>query len=110
MGNDIQKRAVDSAHWVLYRYDPRRGFVGDKPLKIDSKAPSIDYKQYAYTQIRFRMLAKTKPELAEELLGLAQYDANRRWQLYQQMAEMAFEPLPGATQAQPQPAGAASGD
>jgi len=107
---DIQKRAVDSGHWILYRYDPRRGFVGDKPLKIDSKAPSIEYKQYAYTQNRFRMLSKTKPELAEELLGLAQYDVNRRWQLYQQMAELAFEPLPGATQAQPQPAGAASGD
>ncbi|MBN1916271.1 MAG: pyruvate:ferredoxin (flavodoxin) oxidoreductase [Verrucomicrobia bacterium] len=93
---DIQKRAVDSGHWILYRYDPRRSFVGDKPLKIDSKPPSIEYRQYAYTQNRFRMLAKTNPELAEELLGLAQYDANRRWQLYQQMAEMAFDPLPGA--------------
>ena len=93
---DIQKRAVESGHWILYRYDPRRSFAGDKPLKIDSKPPSIEYRQYAYTQNRFRMLAKSKPELAEELLGLAQYDANRRWQLYQQMAEMAFDPLPGA--------------
>jgi pyruvate-ferredoxin/flavodoxin oxidoreductase len=99
MGNDIQKRAVDSGHWILYRYDPRRMFAGDRPLKIDSKAPSIEYKQYAYTQIRFRTLTKSKPKLAEELLGLAQYDVNRRWQLYQQMAEVSFDPLPGMEKA-----------
>jgi pyruvate-ferredoxin/flavodoxin oxidoreductase len=94
--NDVQKRAVASGHWILYRYDPRVGFAGGRPLQIDSKAPSIEYKQYAYAQNRFRMLTKTKPQLAEELLGLAQYDATRRWQLYQQMAQIAFDPLPGA--------------
>jgi len=100
--NDIQKRAVASGHWILYRYDPRRSFAGGKPLQLDSKPPSIEYKQYAYTQNRFRMLTKSKPKLAEELLELAQYDANRRWQLYQQMAEMQFEPLPGVEQAKPE--------
>ena len=113
--NDIQKRAVASGHWILYRYDPRRGFAGEKPLKLDSKAPSIPYDQYAYTQNRFRMLAKSKPERAEELLALAQYDATRRWQLYQQMAQIAFDPLPGAEKAapeepKPETAEAASGD
>jgi len=100
--NDVQKRAVASGHWILYRYDPRRGFAGETPLQIDSKAPSIEYRQYAYAQNRFRMLSKSKPELAEELLGLAQYDAKRRWQLYQQMAQIAFDPLPGAEKATPQ--------
>jgi len=108
--NDIQKRAVESGHWILYRYDPRRAFAGDKPLKVDSKAPSIEYRQYAYMQNRFRMLAKSKPELAEELIELAQYDVNRRWHLYEQMANIAFDPLPGAEKPKTEPAEATSGD
>ena len=108
--NDIQKRAVASGHWILYRYDPRRAFAGGKPLQIDSKPPSIEYQEYAYVQNRFRMLTKSKPELAAELLELAQYDVNRRWQVYQQMAEMTFDPLPGAEEPKPEPVQAASGD
>ena len=37
-----QERAVDSAYWPLFRYDPRRIAQGESPLKLDSPAPKID--------------------------------------------------------------------
>ena len=39
-------------------------------------------------QARFAMLTRSKPEVAERLLALAQEDINARWQLYEQLASV----------------------
>ncbi len=44
---DTCKEAVASGHWQLYRYDPRRAASGQNPLQLDSKAPTIDFSDYA---------------------------------------------------------------
>ena len=66
-------------------------------MHLDSKAPSVPYKDYAYKQIRFKMLAKSNPEEARRLLGLAEQDASARWRLYEQMAgvDVAADAGPG---------------
>jgi len=87
---DEQKKAVDSGHWVLYRYDPRRTAKGENPLQLDSKEPSIPIEEYMYGENRYRVLKATKPERAAELAKLAQYDVNRRWNMYKQLSEMDF--------------------
>jgi pyruvate-ferredoxin/flavodoxin oxidoreductase len=89
-GFDQQQLAVDSGAWVLYRYDPRRADEGANPLQLDSKAPKIPLKDYAYNETRFRMLTQSKPEEAARLLELAQGDVNERWQMYQQLASLDF--------------------
>jgi pyruvate-ferredoxin/flavodoxin oxidoreductase len=89
-GFDQQQAAVDSGAWVLYRYDPRRAEQGLNPLQLDSRAPKIPLKDYAYNETRFKMLTQSKPEEAERLLALAQQDVNERWQMYEQLASLEY--------------------
>jgi pyruvate-ferredoxin/flavodoxin oxidoreductase len=85
-----QKKAVDSGHWPLFRFDPRRLEDNKNPLQLDSKAPSIPMKDYMYSEIRYRTLAKSMPQRAEELLKLAQSDVDVRYNVYRQLAELDF--------------------
>ena len=87
-GLEAQKLAVNSGFWPLFRFDPRRIDHGEKPLQLDSKPPSIPFKDFAYNEVRFKTLTKSKPEHAAELLVLAQEEVDRRWRLYEQMADM----------------------
>jgi pyruvate-ferredoxin/flavodoxin oxidoreductase len=89
-GFDQQQAAVDSGAWVLYRYDPRRADEGLNPLQLDSKAPKIPVKDYAYNETRFRMLTQSKPAEAERLIALAQQDVNESWQKYEQLASLDY--------------------
>jgi pyruvate-ferredoxin/flavodoxin oxidoreductase len=89
-GFDQQQLAVDSAAWVLYRYDPRRADQGLNPLQLDSKAPKIPFVDYAYNETRFKMLTQSDPEAAARLLELAQQDVRKRWRLYEQMATLDY--------------------
>ncbi len=83
---DQQKAAVASGAWLLYRHDPRLAEQGKNPLQLDSKAPSMPLKDYAYNETRYTMLTKSKPDEAARLIKLAQQDVDRRWQMYQQLA------------------------
>ncbi len=86
-GLEQQKLAVDSGYWPLMRYNPANP---DKPLKLESKGPKIPFQDYAYNEARYKMLAKSMPERAKELLELAQQDVNTRWKMYEQLAEVTF--------------------
>ena len=63
-GMDQQKAAVASGHWPLLRYDPRLAREGKNPLQLDSKAPSVPLKSYAYNETRYTMLAHSNPDEA----------------------------------------------
>ena len=93
-GFDQQKKAVDSGHWVLCRYNPLLAEQGQNPLQIDSKPPTIPMRDYLYSETRFKMLTLSKPEDAERLLKEAQEDVRKRWQLYARMS--AAEPAEAA--------------
>jgi pyruvate-ferredoxin/flavodoxin oxidoreductase len=86
-----QKAAVNSGHWLLYRYDPRMTEQGKNPLTLDSKSPSIPIKEYAYSETRYKMLTLSNPEEAKRLLLLAQGDIKTRYQFYRQLAGLDFE-------------------
>ncbi len=79
-----QKLAERSGYWPLYRYRP--GTDGDGRLILDSPDPDIPLKEYAYNEIRYRMLSHTQPAEAERLLALAQEDVDDRWRRYTQLA------------------------
>ena len=80
-----QKLAADCGHWPLYRYRP--ALNGDTPeFILDSAAPSIPLKAYAYNEIRYKMLTFTNPDEAARLLERAQQDVHQRWALYQDMS------------------------
>ena len=82
-----QKALVDSGRWLLYRYNPNLVQQGKNPLQLDMKQPKQSIEQSIYQENRFKMLTKSKPELAKNLLQAAQAQVNARWQLYQYLAE-----------------------
>ena len=83
-----QKAAVLSGYWPLMRYNPELRREGKNPFQLDSRAPSIPFKQYAYQEARYTMLARSNPETARELLKLAQEDVHRQWGVYANRAAM----------------------
>lgn len=86
-----QDMAVNSGHWGLFRYDPRRAAAGENPLLIDSKAPSIPYRDFVNSETRFSVLTRTHPEAAEQFLRQAQTHVQTRFQLYEQLAHLAVQ-------------------
>ncbi|MFB6357394.1 MAG: pyruvate:ferredoxin (flavodoxin) oxidoreductase [bacterium] len=87
-GMEQMEKAVKSGHWPIYRYDPRRKEEGENPMQIDCSAPSMPLEEYAYSENRFRMLKKSKPERAEMLMERAQESVDRKWELYKGLETM----------------------
>lgn len=97
-GNDLadnhqmQDLAVRSGHWPLLRYDPRREEQGLNPLQLDSKAPSVAYRDFVGNETRFNMLWRSHPAEAEQFLEASQHEAIARYHHYQQLAALDAEP------------------
>jgi pyruvate-ferredoxin/flavodoxin oxidoreductase len=87
-GLETQKSAVESGHFPLLRYDPRRAAAGENPLQLDSKRPSRPFADFADQQNRFKVLTKINPGAARRLQEAAQDDARQRWERYHRMASM----------------------
>ncbi len=78
------KRAVDAGYWLLYRYNPNE----EKPMKLDSKEPSLDYEEFLDGETRYAALKRTFPEHAEALFKAAKEDSDVRYQKYKNLEEM----------------------
>jgi pyruvate-ferredoxin/flavodoxin oxidoreductase len=87
-GVDQQRRAVDSATWPLYRFDPRRIAAGEPPLKLDSGPPKLPVKDYMREEARFRITQALDPERYRKLLHWAQRDAEQRYGVYEQLSKL----------------------
>jgi pyruvate-ferredoxin/flavodoxin oxidoreductase len=86
-GMEQQKLAVQCGHWPLMRYNPDQAADGANPFTLDSKAPSLPLKKYAYNETRYTMLAHSKPQVSNDLLDGAQENIHTRWKIYEKMAE-----------------------
>ena len=71
-GMKQQDLAVASGYWPLFRYNPAMRDVGENPFRLDSPRPTLPFHDYAYNEMRYRSLAQTRPEEAEQLLAAAQ--------------------------------------
>ena len=80
-----QKDAAASGYWPLYRFDPARELEGDPALYLDSRKPTIPFKEFASKEARFAMLGRVNPERADALMNEAQKDIDDRWHFYEQM-------------------------
>jgi pyruvate-ferredoxin/flavodoxin oxidoreductase len=87
-GMEQQKLAVLSGHWPLFRNNPDLADQKKNPMQLDSKAPSIPLKNYAYNETRYTMLALRDPRSAKRLLEEAQQDVWDRWRLHESLASM----------------------
>ena len=78
------KRAVDAGYWTLYRYNPNM----EKPMKVDSKAPTMDYEEFLDGENRYAALKRTFPEHADSLFKIAKEDAGAKYQKYKSLEEL----------------------
>ncbi len=82
-----QKLAAASGYWPLIRYNPELRAAGKKPFVLDSPRPTIPLREYAYNEMRYKVLTKTHPEEAEKLMVMAQETVDRRWQTYEHLSQ-----------------------
>ncbi|MFN6559702.1 MAG: pyruvate:ferredoxin (flavodoxin) oxidoreductase [Nostoc sp. ChiSLP01] len=86
-GMNHQKTLVESGRWLLYRHNPELQKQGKNPLQLDMRSPTQSVEHSMYQENRFKILAKSKPELAKHLLEQAQAEVDTRWQMYQYLAK-----------------------
>ena len=74
------KAAVECGYWSCYRYNPVEKAAGKKSFFLDStKTPKFDtFKDFLKGEVRYASLAKTFPDVAEELYAKTQQDAEAR--------------------------------
>jgi len=89
-GLEQQKLLSQTGLWPLYRYNPTLADEGKNPLQLDSREPTVAVKDYAYNETRYRMLVQSDEARAEMLMNEATEFAQRKWDLYKQMASMAY--------------------
>ncbi|MBK8830902.1 MAG: pyruvate:ferredoxin (flavodoxin) oxidoreductase [Saprospiraceae bacterium] len=94
-GMEQQANAVASGYWPLLRYNPMLRKAGRNPFVLDSPRPTISLKDYAYKELRYKVLTLTNPEEAGRLITMAQEIVDLRWKTYETMA------LAGAESFQP---------
>ncbi|MCF0248147.1 MAG: pyruvate:ferredoxin (flavodoxin) oxidoreductase, partial [Synergistes sp.] len=87
-GLEQQKKAVDSGHWMLMRYNPDLLKIGKNPLTIDSKAPSLPLEKYIYGETRYKSLKITDPDVSKELMEEHELTIERQRELYTNISEM----------------------
>ncbi len=75
-----QKRAVEAGYWNLFRFDPRLKEQGKNPFILDSKEPSLDYRDFLMSEVRYAALAKVSPERAEKLFNEASIIAKQDYE------------------------------
>ena len=89
-GMEQQKLLTQTGLWPLYRYNPNLVDEGKNPLVLDSREPSVAVQDYAYNETRYRVLVQNDEARAEKLMVEAGEFAQRKWELYKQMAAMAY--------------------
>ncbi|OGV65353.1 MAG: pyruvate:ferredoxin (flavodoxin) oxidoreductase [Lentisphaerae bacterium RIFOXYC12_FULL_60_16] len=92
-GLQSQRDAVNSGHFPLYRYNPELTRQGKNPLVLDSKDPTMKFSEHAMKENRFQVLAKSDPESAKRLMGIADIQVAANYDLLKKLA--ALEPCKG---------------
>jgi pyruvate-ferredoxin/flavodoxin oxidoreductase len=85
-GLSQQNKAVASGHWPLLRYNPVLRKKNQNPFVLDSPRPSMALKDYAYNELRYKVLTMTNPTVAAELMIHAQDLVNLKWKNYEELA------------------------
>lgn len=77
---DVEKAAVDSGYWHLFRFNPALKDEGKNPFQLDSKEPKGSYRDFIMNEARYARLAKANPERAEMLFKAAEENAKARYE------------------------------
>ena len=87
-GVEHQKNAVNSGHFPLFRYNPALSAEGKNPLTLDSKEPSIGFKETALKENRFNILTKLNPSAAEAMFKQSDEAYKRKYAYLKALSEL----------------------
>lgn len=75
-----EKKAVESGYWNLFRFDPRLKLVEKNPFLLDSKTPSLNYRDFIMNEVRYSALERTNKERAEKLFTVAEKQSSDKYE------------------------------
>lgn len=81
-----EKRAVDCGYWATYRFNPELKEQGKNPFILDSKEPTVNFRDFLMGEVRFSSLQKMFPDTAEALFEKTEKDAMTRLDGYKKLA------------------------
>jgi pyruvate-ferredoxin/flavodoxin oxidoreductase len=82
VATSVQKKAVESGYFPIFRYDPRLVIQGKSPLTLDCKEPDFSkFREFLMQETRFSNLPVVNAEHAEEILSSSAQHAQQRWEL-----------------------------
>lgn len=82
------KRAVDSGYWALYRYNPQLNGTEKTAFMLDSKEPTLNFREFLLGEVRYSSLQKQFPDIADVLFVKTEQDAAERRETYKRLAAM----------------------
>ncbi|MFW6366578.1 MAG: pyruvate:ferredoxin (flavodoxin) oxidoreductase [Spirochaetota bacterium] len=86
-----EKLAVECGYWTNWRFDPRLADEGKNPFIIDSKEPDFTkFNDFLMGEVRYTSLARSFPDVAQDLFKAAERDAQYRHKQYQRLAAMEY--------------------
>ncbi|MDR0351646.1 MAG: pyruvate:ferredoxin (flavodoxin) oxidoreductase [Puniceicoccales bacterium] len=83
-----QRKAVDSGHWPLYRFDPRRVDEGQPAFGLDSKFPKISLAEYMQSETRFNLLSRSNKERSDALIKLSEHRITEKYKFFEMLASL----------------------
>ena len=75
-----EKKAVESGYWNLFRFDPRLKLYEKNPFLLDSKAPSLNYRDFIMNEVRYNALERTNSDRAEKLFEVAEKQSRDKYE------------------------------
>ena len=76
----VEREAVESGYFPIFRYNPRNEALGKPCLTLDSKEPDFSkIREFVMKESRFSQLPKVNPQHAEELLNKLEKCAKDRY-------------------------------
>lgn len=75
-----EKKAVESGYWNLFCFDPRLKLDNRNPFLLDSKAPSLNYRDFIMNEVRYSALERTNPTRAEKLFTVAEKQSRDKYE------------------------------
>jgi len=85
------KLAVDSGYWHLYRFNPDLIDQGQNPFSLDSKEPTLPFRDFIMGEVRYSSLLSAFPDSAEELFVGAEKYAKIRYDSYKRLADQKWD-------------------
>lgn len=83
-----EDKAVKSGYWHLYRFNPALTTENKNPFQLDSREPTLSYREFLAGEIRYDALQKLHPKKAEQLFTQAGEDAKKRYEYMKRLTAL----------------------